>query len=648
MSSLGVLRGMFRRPWLLIAIAVLASLSFAGVALGLEPPHVTVQASATQVEVGEPFTIELKATSEAGSPEPMDGDISPPRDLSVVSTNEVRQQFLDRSGGRAAIQSEYRVIWQLVAQRPGRFTIPAPTVHWSSHRLTGTAVTVEVVPATGRPRRQQQQNNPFLMPGGPGFSFTFPFRDLSPDDDVRSQPRTAPELALPAAPDPSIFVHVKVDKKSAVVGEQITLSVYIYHRPGRPPALLEQHDTPLADFLRMPLVKSPGTEQPVLAMVGGERYVAELFDQMAIFPLHAGELHIGQARYAFRGAARAPMERSSEDQVIHVTEPPRAGRPVGYTLGDVGQFTLSASVDPKRIDQGSEVAVRLRLAGTGNLPQSLRVPARTGVEWLDPEKKESIEPQAGVIGGWRTFGYVVRVKESGSVDLGEVTLPFWDPTAQKYQEARAVLGKIQVTPTPPAVDPVTKQLLDPPAPDPFTAMPAARAALGPYTPPRPRLVDGGSLWLLIAAPPLLVGVVSMGADAARRARTRRAAIKDSPAALAEKALDDARRAGASGDGKALAAALERALHLSVEAATGLKSRGVLVADLPEEIEQRGLPRALGDEIAGAFAACEAVRFDPSPDDRVTRDLGARVRAIVTGLRQAGSRWGLDPQTPGAT
>src|SRR6185295_18275056 len=102
---------------------------------------------------------------------------------------------------------------------------------------------------------------------------------------------------------------------------------------------------------------------------------AEMLDQMAIFPLKAGDLHTGQVRFTFGGPTlRAVIERSSQDHVIHVTEPPRAGRPVGYTLGDVGNFSLSASVDPRKVDQGGEVAVRIDLSGTGNLPAQLRMP----------------------------------------------------------------------------------------------------------------------------------------------------------------------------------------------------------------------------------------------------------------------------------
>jgi hypothetical protein len=581
--------------------------------------------------VGEPFTVELKAMVEQGDPQPGRAEFAPPRGIDLQGQTEQSQTLMQMSGARTTVQVGRVFIWQLAAQKPGRYTLPSPTVEWNGQRLTGRPMTVEVVPSTGQ-RRQRQPNNPFLMPGGPGFPFPFPFPGGDRDDDVSSEPAPAPELSMRAAPDPGFFVRAIADKKSVVVGQQVTVSIYIYYAPRQRLSTVGSNDAPLSEFLRVPINKSPGTDQPVIATVGGAKFFAKLTDQLAIFPLRAGEIHTGQWRYDFvSGRNRSPITRSSEDQVIHVTEPPRAGRPVGYTIGDVGQFTLTASVAPRRIDEGSELSVTLRLAGTGNLPQSVRLPERTGVEWLEPERRESIEPQNGMVGGWRTFGYVVRVKESGKVDLGEVRLPYWDPAAGRYAEAKAALGTVDVSPRLPALDPRTKQPIDAPPPDPFAALPGPRAALGAYTPLSPGLVGGQALWLVLAAPPLLVGTASAGVRAARKAKARRTLIKRTPAMLAQAALEDARKAEAAGDVGALAAALSRAIHFAVEGATGLRSRGVLVTELPAELDQRGLPAALAEEIAGALAACETVRFDPSGETATRRDLAARVREVVTEL-----------------
>lgn len=60
-------------------------------------------------------------------------------------------------------------------------------------------------------------------------------------------------------------------------------------------------------------------------------------------------------------------------------------------MGDVGVYSLQASVDPKTVQAGGSVAVTAVLRGTGNLPTSLRLPERNGVQWLEPEIREAID-----------------------------------------------------------------------------------------------------------------------------------------------------------------------------------------------------------------------------------------------------------------
>jgi hypothetical protein len=87
-----------------------------------------------------------------------------------------------------------------------------------------------------------------------------------------------------------------------------------------------------------------------------------------------------------------------------------ASRPPGYALGDVGRFALSAQVQPREIEQGGAVGVHVELSGTGNLPSSLAMGAREGVEWLTPEVHDEVGPTAhDAYGGKRSFDYVVRV-----------------------------------------------------------------------------------------------------------------------------------------------------------------------------------------------------------------------------------------------
>src|SRR5690606_13416479 len=119
---------------------------------------------------------------------------------------------------------------------------------------------------------------------------------------------------------------------------------------------------------------------------------------------------------------------------------------VGYQLGDVGSYSMVASVEPRTVEQGGAVAVTVTLSGTGNVPPSIRMPMQSGIEWLEPDVRESFEVSGSKLRGSRTFTYLARPKVAGTLDLGEVTLPYWDPDRKSYETARASLGRLHVTP----------------------------------------------------------------------------------------------------------------------------------------------------------------------------------------------------------
>lgn len=597
----------------------------------------TARASAREVEVGEVFALEIKATVEQDSELPSDPQLRPPAEISIVGGPSISTgTFAQFGGGVSSVRRTFSATWNLTAGKPGSFVIPAPSVEWNGRRERAAPVPITVVAATGRPR-QQRPSFPFLLPGGPTSQFPWPFGGQNPFDDVEPEEDDdagAAELAMPAAPDATVFLRAIPDKTTAVVGEQVSLSFYLYYRDVV--EMNERHDAPMSDFVRVPLMRTPGAESTTQARVGGQRWMVRPLDRIALFPLKAGQLHTGSMTSRFSGRRLGSrVLRSSNDVVIQVTEPPAAGRPPGYQIGDVGSFTLSAAVQPRKIDQGGSLSVSVKLTGSGNFPQSLRIPERTGIEWLDPEKREQIEPRGGVIAGWRTFGYVVRVEQSGQVDLGAVELSFWNPAEKRYVVERAPLGVVEVTPvTPVDARPSGSSSPSPGASpadrDPFATLPAPRAAMAAYAPPAPPRLSGGPLYALLASPPLLVVLFGVGERLRQRARDRRAAGA-SAADLAAEAQRAAQEAAARGDVKETAAAAERAVHRAIEASTGLRSRGVLLDALPDELADKGVDRGLAQRAREVLADCAAIRFDPTAGATAAAELADRARAVTADL-----------------
>jgi hypothetical protein len=594
--------------------------------------QVTSTASSDEVEVGEPFTVDLKALSEdqgsISSP-----DLRAPSGFSVsgpIISTQTYMQF--GSGGRRSM-SGIGASWTLVPSAPGSFTIPAPSVMVNGQRVKATPMSIKVVPQGTRPQRQQ---GGFLFPGGPPKGLlgpSWPFSGIDPwggGADV-DEPGDDSSLALPAARSDDVFFHAVADKKTAVIGEQVTVSVYLYYDPMRISGnVKDAKSMPAQDFLRYSLMH-PDEMPSRVARAGHRRFRVQLVERTALFPLRAGTLHTGTFQETFMTPDnRRSLPRASEDLTITVTEPPIANRPVGYRIGDVGQFQISALVQPRRVDEGGSVAVSVKVTGSGNFPTSLRMPEKTGIEWLDPEKKELIEGKNGEMTGYRSFGYVVRLLKTGTVDLGTIELPYWNPRAKRYEVARSALGSIEVAPSQTAPVPSAAPSASATGEDPFAKTPPPRTKLSSFArPTEGPLLEGPRFAFALAAPPLLALAGIGGVELARRARARLASRRTSPATLASAALSDAKRAKSARDERAAAAAVERAIVLAIEAATGLKARGLMKDGLAGALVSAGVPESVAQRAQEALGACDKARFDPLAAAEVrVEDAEALVRDLL--------------------
>jgi hypothetical protein len=289
---------------------------------------------------------------------------------------------------------------------------------------------------------------------------------------------------------------------------------------------------------------------------------------------------------------------------------------------------------------GDAVSVKIRLEGTGNVPHHVKVPEQNGVDWLDPTITEGVTPNDSVIGGYREFRYVVRLTEAGNRDLGEVTLPYYDPRARRYQVARASLGTIEVSPgkapppLPASAGAAGASASAPSAPaaprDPFEGLGPVRKTPGPEAVPPRHLSDKPIFWAFLVGGPGAVAALRALALLLRSLLRTVSERSQSGAARAARSLADARAAAAKGDAPGVAAAIERALYTAIEDRLGMKARAVLRPDLPRALEARGADPELAKEVSGLLDACDALRFEGKSDGNPS-DLAARAAALVSRL-----------------
>jgi hypothetical protein len=576
-----------------------------------------LELSARSVGVGEPFRVDLNAMSQDDDT-PSNPELNTPDGFDVQGPTVGTRQQVSINGMRMVRQSGISATWILSATRTGIYTIGPASVRTPSGVQRSTTVQIQVLDQPNPANRLGGRRRARAAPLDPFDSF-----GMDPLDDMLDRMRRrsgvdldrlpdAPDgIALESPPDPVAFVRAIVDKTEAVVGEQIRLSIYAYGGRGMFQEASGAREPGLTDFLAQRLVEDPSRQPVYQFMAQGRPWIAVKVRELALFPLRPGELEIGPLKFGFLGR-RYPDEgrgggglwRSSPTLRVHVSEPPAAGRPPGYT-GEVGEFALSASVEPRTVEQGGAVSVSAIVKGEGRLPSALKLPEQAGVEWLEPTLTDQGTASDARVGGTRRFSYVVRVSRAGEIDLGQLTLPFYNPRTHAYQVRTVGLGKVTVTPSAHAALAASAQSSSGPR---LSELASLRLEPGPSAPPARYLADGLGFWALLVLGP---GLVLAGAGVVRAGRSLSGAWRRrdrSEGAQAAQALREARLAHKAGDFAGLASGIERAVYRALGAATGLKLRALLRGELVPALTRAGVERALSERAVALLDTCDHIRF----------------------------------------
>jgi hypothetical protein len=595
-------------------------------AASADRPDVTARIDSTIVGAGDDVHLTLEAQSDEGVPTtPSPGSTT---GFTVLESSSGPSQSVTIINGHVSQKRGLTTTWTLRATKEGTFTLGPCSVSIGGQRLSTQTVRVVVVAPGHAPARV----NPF-DPFGMGSGFD-PFRGLfghTPNDFEPQRPPTDPRLSLDAARGEIAFLHAKVDKTSAVVGEQVTLSIYLYVNANEREAQLNDvHEATASDFVKRSIFEDDGTDKNVgRALVGGQLYNSKLLRKWALFPLKSGDLEIGPMSLTLVRRRLADPVRQSETIAIRVSEPPMVGRPPGYVVGDTGNFALSAETSPRSIERDGAVGITVELSGTGNLPSSILPPARAGIEWLAPEMHEKMGATAGDrYGGKRTFAYVVRLHKEGAVDLGDLALPFYNPDTRSYAIARASLGVVNVRPgATPA--PSAEAALDP-----LAGLPEARKTLAGMRLLPAHLADAPLFWFGLFMTPLAYGVASGATSAVKRVRRARVEKAASPETRLRERMVAAAHACKGNDPRVADAAVARAIVAATIARVGVNIRDAEGAEVSRRLGDAGVDRELAHRVEELIHDCEAARFAPDACEMAAvKERWDAARGVVEALRR---------------
>lgn len=251
----------------------------------------------------------------------------------------------------------------------------------------------------------------------------------------------------PAEPDvnENIFIRTSVDKKDPYVGEQVTLTFELYNRSTiwgdteyEPPST--------TGFWTVELQKIPATT----TLYNNRPYHYNTI-KTALFPTTSGELTIGPASLDYTTGGFFSINRAqklyTKPIILKVIPLPSEGKPPDFS-GAVGSFEIAASADKTTIKANDVVSITVAVSGRGNLDlvSSLKTPDLSAFKTYDPKVSNAILNSGFVVGGGKTWEYILMPKFQGAVTIEPFSLSFFDPKDKSYHTVSTQPIKLKVTP----------------------------------------------------------------------------------------------------------------------------------------------------------------------------------------------------------
>lgn len=282
--------------------------------------------------------------------------------------------------------------------------------------------------------------------GGRGGSGGVIPPDLFEDEDDlfaqllrRAQPPAGGSRTLPVNPNDAFFIQIDTDKTEAYVGEQVTVSFYLYTR-----GLIRDLDT-----LKYPSLKGFWKEDIEIAthlnfqseVVNGIPYKKALLASYALFPIKEGTATIDS--YRVRCSVIAPdsmgglgfgkaysYTKASQPVKITVKPVPAEGRPEDFS-GAVGEFQLSARVEDRVVTENQPLTLKVRFEGRGNA-KLIDMPPITYPEGLELYEQQDEARFFRTGTSFKEFKILLIPRREGEFTIPSISVSVFDPNQKTF------------------------------------------------------------------------------------------------------------------------------------------------------------------------------------------------------------------------
>ncbi|MBN2669051.1 MAG: protein BatD [Bacteroidales bacterium] len=318
----------------------------------------------------------------------------------------------------------------LLAEKEGKFTIPAAQIDVNGKIYTSNTVSVEVVKGSSNQNSNGSQNTDNSSDG-------FDNGDL--------------------------YLSFSASKKNVYLGEPVAVTLKIYTKMDL--ADLQNPSFPEYKNFYSQDVDMPSNITLQRENVNGVIYNTALLNKVLLYPQKTGKLHIDPA--SIDAIIRKKVQRSGRRNVfddffgggyqnfraslksnaidINVKQLP-GNAPEGF-LGAVGDFSVSAQVDNTELSTNDALTYKLEIKGSGNIKlikdPVIEFPHDFDV-W-DPTIQNNIKNTPTGTKGSKVFEYVVQPRHPGDFTIPVFTFSYFDLSEGKYKTLQTEAYPIHVS-----------------------------------------------------------------------------------------------------------------------------------------------------------------------------------------------------------